>query len=374
MLKINSLNDQDNRISFGARIRLCDKGLLNLPQKTDILYCTSPMDFFYKESKSKKNLDALSIRIKNRIRKEQEKPGNSKYKRLALRKAFVAANKLRSIASKILVLGHAKSFYTSYRAIRKMTPASPQYIEEWAKLGNSVNNKFINMNIEDGRIEKIAQMNEPVIFILNHNNPERDKFIYPIFNSFLNYAYTAFGKQNDCPRPNILVSKNFIKLASSKFQSIYRKMGLIPVDASMTDRCSDKNVVPVKSLILKFIHDKCNLFVFPEGNNSVYKNKTLEEKFQPGVSRMIKNILDSKDTVNVVPLGLFYPETKNHMGNIHIGDKILLKRADDYIFYVQDAENYINLGSANHKKTIKNITKLLCSRLDESVNMSRFET
>ena len=375
MLKLNLSSDTNNRINFGARIRLSDKGLLNLPQKTDILYSASPMDFFYKETKAKKNLDDLSIRIKDRIRKEQEKPGNSKYKRLALRKAFTAANKLRTVASKILVLGHAKSFYESFKLIRKMTPASPQYIEEWAKLGNSVQNKFITMNIEDGRIEKIAKAHEPVIFILNHDNPERDKFIYPIFNSFLNYAYTAFGRQNDCPRPNILVSKNFLKLAGSKFQSIYRKMGLIPVDASMTDRRGDKNVVPVKSLILKFIHNKCNLFIFPEGNNSVYKNMTLEEKFQPGVARMIKNILDSKDSVTVVPLGLAYPkEQKNHMGNIHIGSNILLKRAGDYILYAKDSENFVNLGRADFKKTIKNITGLLCSQLDESVHMSKFET
>lgn len=60
-------------LNFGARIRLSDKGLLNLPQKTDLLYSASPLDFFYKESKSKRRLDAVSIKIKDRIRSEQQK-------------------------------------------------------------------------------------------------------------------------------------------------------------------------------------------------------------------------------------------------------------------------------------------------------------
>ena len=369
----NNYTNTNSKISFGIRIKLSDKGLLNLPQKTDILYSASPMDFFYKESKSKKNLDELSIKIKNRIRKEQEKPENSRLKRKLLRKSFVAANKLRAVASKILILGHAKSFYKSLSMIKKMTPASPQYIEEWAKIGNSVHNKFINMNIEDGRIEKIAQSGESVIFILNHDNPERDKFIYPIFNSFLNYAYTAFGKQNDCPRPNILVSKNFMKIAGSKFRNLYEKMGLIPVDANMVERKFDNNVVPVKSIILRFINQKCNLFIFPEGNNSVYKNKTLQEKFQPGVSRIVKNILDSKDEVKVVPLGLSYKETKNSMGSIHIGESLNFNKINDEIFYIKNSEEKIPLGKADSKKTISNITKLLCSKLEESITLSMID-
>lgn len=368
---LKNINDYNNNVSFGIRIKLSDKGLLNLPQKTDILYSASPMDFFYKEPKSKKKLDNLSIKIKNKIRKEQAKTNNSNLKAVILNKSFLAANKIRAFASKILVFEHFKSFYNSFKLIRKMTPSSPQYIEEWAKIGNSVHNKFIDMNIEDGKIEKIAQNNESHIFILNHDNPEKDKFIYPIFNSFLNYAYTAFGKQNDCPRPNILVSQNVIKLVNKKFQNIYKKMGLIPIDASMTDRQSNKNVVPVKYLIAKFLHKKCNLFIFPEGNNSVFKDKTLEEKFQPGVARIITNILDSKDSVKIVPLGISYNDTHDSMGSIHIGDTMLLNKINEEIFYIIDSKNKLSLGKSGNKKTTDNITKLLCSKLSESVTLSK---
>lgn len=369
----NNITDRNNLISFGIRIKLSDKGLLNLPQKTDILYSPSPMDFFYKESKNKKRLDALSIRIKEKIRKEQAKPNNSDIKNKLLNKSYIAANKLRTVASKILVVEHLGSFYKSFKLIKKMTPASPQYIEEWAKIGNSVHNKFIDMNIEDGKIEKIAKAGDSHIFILNHDNPEKDKFVYPIFNSFLNYAYTAFGKQNDCPRPNILVSENVINLVSKKFQNIYKKMGLIPVDASLTDRNIDKNVIPVKYLIAKFVHKKCNLFIFPEGNNSIYKDKTLEEKFQPGVAKIIKHILDSKDSVKVVPLGLSYHNVKNNMGSIHIGDTITLRKIDDNIYYIKDAETPELMGKSGTRKSTRNIIKLLCSKLEDSVTLSKLE-
>lgn len=363
----------NNLVSFRARVRLSDKGLLNLPQKTDILYSSSPMDFFYKESKAKKHLDALSIKVKDRIREEQSKPDNSKFKRLFLRKSFRVANKLRAVASKLLVLEHFKGVYGTFRLIRKLNPSSPRYIEEWAKIGNSINNKFVNMNIEDGRIEKLASLNEGVIFILNHDNPERDKFIYPIFNSFLNYAYTAFGKQKDCPRPNILVSENIFKFAGAKLRSVYKKMGLIPIDASMTERKVDTNVVPIKQLVSRFAQNKCNLFIFPEGNNSVYKDKTLEEKFQPGIAKIINKILDNKSSVRVVPLGVSYGASKNSMGSVHIGDSIIFTNINNNIFYKPEQAEAINLGKIGSRKTVKNIMQIMCENLKDSVNLSKLE-
>ena len=363
----------DNHVSFGIRIRLSDKGLLNLPQKTDILYSPTPLDFFYKESKNKKRLDALSIWIKEKIRNAQTKPNNSEIKNKILKKSYITANKLRTIASKILVIEHLGSFYKSFKLIKKMTDDSPQYIEEWAKIGNSLHNKFINMNIEDGKIEKIAKSDDSHIFILNHDKPEKDKFVYPIFNSFLNYAYTAFGKQNDCPRPNILVSQNVINLVSKNFQNIYKKMGLIPVDASLTERDTDKNVTSIKSIIAKFIYKKCNLFVFPEGNNSIYKNKTLEEKFQPGVAKMIQNILDSKDNVKVIPLGLSYQNLKDSMGSIHIGDTITFRKINNDIYYTKNNEIPEYIGKSKTRKSIRNIIKILSSNLEYSVTLSKLE-
>ncbi len=368
---VNTKNNSS--IGFGIRVKLSDKGLLNLPQKTDILYSSSPMDFFYKESKNKKRLDSISRKIKDRVRKEQAKNNNSELKKNILNKTFYAANKLRACANKILVFEHLKSFYQSFLLLKKMTPASPQYIEEWAKIGNSINNRFIDMNIEEGKIEEIAKSGDSHIFILNHDNPERDKFIYPIFNSFLNYAYTAFGKQNDCPRPNILVSKNVINFVNRKFQNIYKKMGLISIDASVTENNKDKNIIPMKYLIAKFLHKKCNLFIFPEGNNSIYKDKTLAEKFQPGTAKIIKNILDSKGNIKVVPLGLSYNDNKDSMGSVYIGDIVSFKKINNEIFYSKGSDKDLPLGHTNNKKIDASITRLLCTMLEESVILSKSE-
>ena len=51
--------NKNNSINFGLRIRLSDKGLLNLSQKPDILYASTPLDFFYREPKNKQKLDAF---------------------------------------------------------------------------------------------------------------------------------------------------------------------------------------------------------------------------------------------------------------------------------------------------------------------------
>ena len=370
---MNYVANKNTPINFEARIRLSDKGLLNLPQKTEILYSASPMDFFYKESKTKKRLDALSIRIKDRIRKEQKNPDNSQLKSKILKKSFVAANKLRSVASKILMFENIKSFYKTFQLLRKLNPSSPNYIEEWAKLGNSIHNKYINMNIESGRIEEIAKSNDSVVFILNHDNVERDKFIYPIFNSFLNYAYSAFGKQKDCPRPNIIVSKNFFQIAGNRFKHIYHKMGLIPVDASMTDRNFEKNISPVRQLISRFSDNKCNIFIFPEGNNSVYKNRTLKEKFQPGIAKMIDKILDSKSSVNVVPLGLSYNSAKDSMGSVHIGSTLTFNKISENIYFMRDSGKLENIGKLGNRSTVKNIMQILCSNLEENVKLSKLD-
>ena len=362
-----------NNINFGLRIRLSDKGLLNLPQKTDILYSSTPFDFFYKESKSKKGLDILSGKIRALIRKELANNTNSELKKNLLRFSYKCANKLRTLATKLLILEHLKPFYDSFRLIRSITPSSSKYIEEWAKMGNSIHNKFIDMNVENGSIEKIAKSCEPHIFLMNHENPEKDKFIYPIFNSFLNYAYTAYGKQYECPRPNIIVSKNVLKLVNKKFRAIYQKMGLISVDAYPDRRNFKENVMPIKYVIEKFIQKRCNLFVFPEGNNSIYKNKSLKEKFQPGVAKIIKSILDINGTVRIVPLGLSYKQEKGNMGSIYIGKTITMYQKENKIYYLLGESEEQVLCNSNTREVTPNIKKILCGELENNIILSQLE-
>ena len=97
----------------------------------------------------------------------------------------------------------------------------------------------------------------------------------------------------------------------------------------------------------------------------------MKEKFPPGIANIIKNILQNKDSVRVVPLGLSYNDTKNSMGSIHIGDTIVLKNVDNEIFYTKDAKEKISLGNINNRTITANIVKLLSSKLEDSVISSK---
>lgn len=360
-----------SNIQFEARVKLCDKRFLCVPHKTNLLEGVSPLDFFYSENKFQRNADLLSRHIKNKIREAKENGNGLIFESLLSKTGNRFANAIAVAANRLTLLAKFKSFNKSCRILSRTEQTSPEYIEQWAIIGNSLKHKFVNINIEDRLIEKIALSEKPAIFILNHDNPYRDKFIYPIFNSFLNYAYAAFGKQNNCPRPYIIVSENVLKRAGEKFRQFYKRMGLIPVDASMSSRNFQQNIKPVRDLINKFINNRANIFIFPEGNNSIYKTKTIEEKFQPGIAKIINKILEKKSSVNVFSLGISYDGYKNNMGFIHIGKPVSLSRIGNHIYFTKEGRIPEKIGENNNKKTIANITKILCQDLKENVMLSK---
>lgn len=367
----NIIEKSQSNITFDARIRLCDKSVLNLPHNSHLLRANSPMDFFYKESKTKSKLDIVMRDIKAFIRRHQNKESNSEFVEKALKKNFKWINDLSGILNKVYLLKNIVNLYKSLQIVKNVDKSSTKYIDTWAIFGNNTKEKFIDINIEDCRIEDFAKLNEPAIFIMNHDNPNRDKFIYPIINSFLNYSYATLGKQTNCPRPYIIVSKNVTRNAGNDLmRKIYEKMGLVPIDASLTDRNFCENILPMKDLLLKFIDNKANIFVFPEGNNSIYKDKTLQEKFQLGVPKMIKRILDKKSSLNVIPIGITYGEEKNNMGNIYLGSIIKIEKQDKKLQVVSE-NTFIPLGEINDKKTLQTMAETLASKLEYCVNLSR---
>ena len=362
---------QNNNQNFTAKIRLCDKNVLDLNHNQKLLNKTSPMDFFYDVSNTKTNLDLFIRKLKSKIRKYQENENNSELKQKLLKRSFKAVNNLSTIINKFAILKSLPDLYKSTKILKRTTPEKPNYIDTWARLGNSTKEKTININIEDRRIEEIAKQKESTIFIMNHDNVVRDKFIYPIVNSFLNYSYATLGKQQDCPRPYIVVSMNVIKNAGNNtMKKIFNKMGLIPVDADITSREVHRNIKPIRGLIDKFIVNKANIFIFPEGNNSIYKNKTLKEKFQIGFSKMLKQISDSKTSINIVPIGITYPADRNCMGNLFIGETFKLARTNNSWELVSKTEATA-LGNFNKKDTLKNLSDLLAEKLEECVFKSQ---
>lgn len=362
---------QQNNLTFDAKIRLCDKRMLNLNHNEHLLKKNSPMDFFYNVSDTKTNLDLFYRELKSLIRKAQGNKNNSEFKASFLRKCFKFVNQMSALTNKLAMFKNIPQLYQSSKILKKATKEQARYIDTWAILGNSTPNKFININLEDNRIEEIAQSDEASIFIMNHDNVVRDKFIYPIVNSFLNYSYAALNKQESCPRPYIVVSKNVIKSAGNNtMQKIYDKMGLVPIDASLENRNHAENIVPIRGLIDKFAEDKANIFIFPEGNNSIYKEKTLNEKFQLGFAKIIKNIFEKKDKINIIPIGITYPDDKSFMGNVFIGNTIKLENSSENCSLQVNNINK-NLGNLNNRKTLKDLCENLAYFLEKSVIASK---
>ena len=367
----NRIKLNNNHKNFEARLRLCDKSALNLVHNTNLLEKPCPIDFFFKETKTRTKIDLIFRDIKSFIRKEQSKPNNSEFKKSLLKKMFAGTNQVLFFVNKIAVLRNVCDVYKTIQIIKRVDKNSPEYIDVWATFGNSTKNKFVDINIEDGRIEEISKLDDSTIFLMNHDNPSRDKFIYPILNSFLNYAYATEGKQANCPRPYIIVSKNVLKgAANSSMEKAFRKMGLVAVDASMTERNHAENITPIRNLINKFSENKANLFIFPEGNNSVYKDKSLREKFQLEVVKIIKKVFEKKQSINIVPVGISYNEEQNSMGSIYIGDitKLLLngKKCE-----MMTSDGVKELGEISLRKTLISIADNLARLMQDCVENSK---
>lgn len=368
-MKIN--NRQHNNQTFSAKVRLCDKGVLDLNHNPRLLKLKSPMDFFYDVSDTKTHLDMFIRKMKSVIRKHQSKEDNSKFKQRLLKKSFKAVNNLSTTINRLALLKNLPELFSSNKIIKRTSPEKPNYIETWARLGNSTKNKTININLEDKRIEEIANQKDSTIFIMNHDDVVRDRFIYPIVNSFLNYSYATLGKQANCPRPYIIVSENvFTNAGNNTMKKIFDKMGLVPVDANLSERKTRENIKPIRSLIDKFVDNKANIFVFPEGNNSIYKEKTIQEKFQLNFTKIIKQISIQKKSVNIVPIGITYPADKTCMGNVFIGKTLKLNNTNNSFELLSD-DNKVEIGEIRNPNTIKTLTIELANELEKCVLASK---
>ena len=371
MRTINTTPASHNTPNFTAKIRLCDKGLLDLNHNQKLLTQQSPMDFFYDVSSTKTNLDLFIRKLKSTIRKYQNNENNSEFKKKFLKKSFIVVNDLSTLINKCAILKNIPEVYKSNKLLKKTSPEKANYIDTWAIFGNSTPNKTININIEDKRIEDIANLKDSTIFIMNHDNVVRDRFIYPILNSFLNYAYATLNRQTDCPRPYIVVSKNVVKNAGNKtMQNIFRKVGLVSVDAHLTERKHSENIKPVKAMIENFIDDKANIFIFPEGNNSIFKDKSLKEKFQLGFIKILKMISEKKESINIIPIGITYPADKKSMGNIFIGEVLKLNR-EEKIWSLTTPSGTEPIGKVTDKDSLKHLSDTLANQLEKCVTASK---
>ncbi len=343
---------------FQARVRLKDfSSLYNTNVKE-----TTKLDKMFNENCLVKTCQQVSWKTKtNIINKHFNNPQNS-FAKKAQRFFYVIALGARKLGDKIFFLSNRKSINHLNKTFTELKPESKEYIDELAKIGNSMGKKHININIEDNPLKNISKSKNATIFVLNHPNFNKDKFNYVILNSLLNKMYAEQGRQLDCPRPKIIVSKNMLKVLGNKVGNIYKQLGLSEVDASLKNRDTKTNSNTMHSLLKEFAENKSNIFIFPEGNNSSFVNKPLEEKIQSGIAGLVRTATQTKDSVRVVPVGIHYTKDKNSMGNLFIGKPMYFKKSGNDIVFTEGTEKK-KISHVNIKNSIPAILKEICENM-----------
>lgn len=351
---------------FEARIRLNEARKFYNPSNSS----KTSLDAMFNENRAVKGLEAFSLFIKKRVINEHFKNPTNPVSKFALKMLDKSIKYSRILADKIFFLSNRSAIKDLNKTFTKINPASKEYIDELAKVGNSISDKFVVTNIENTTIDRLAKSKDATIFVLNHPNYHKDKFVYMILNSMLNKSYVEHGRQMTCPRPKIIVSKNMLKMLGEKVGNIYKKLGLTEVDASLKGRDSSKNIEPMKQLLKEFVENKSNIFIFPEGNNSTFASKTMEEKIQPGIAKFVKSALKAKGNVRIVPVGIDYPKDKNSFGNIFIGKPILLRESGREFVYTQGTDKK-HILRGKPQEVVKTVLKEICDNLNFGIKQAK---
>lgn len=188
----------------------------------------------------------------------------------------------------------------------------------------------VEINIEDGELQDIADSNEACIFIMNHDKQKMDSKMVNFFNALLSREYILKGKSKDCPRPKIILNKDIIESMNPETKQLAKTWGAVGVDASIHCVNHVFNGRITAGLVNDLIKDKVNLFIFPEGRMCAFKNMNPDWKFQGGISDIIKATAKKKDRVKVVPLGFAY---NKDISSIHIGKPLYFKKDNDKILF-----------------------------------------
>lgn len=351
-------NQQNYTPNFQAKIRLKELRALYNPSMKE----STRLDKMFNENKLVKGCENISVYTKrNIINTYFDNPVNI-FSKTARKLCENIVKYSRITADKIFFINNRRSINKLDKTFSRLQPESKEYIEELAKVGNSMDKHFIRTNLEDNPLKNVSKSKNATIFVLNHPNYHKDKFSYVIINSILNKMYTEQGRQLDCPRPRIIVSKNMLKMLGNKVGKIYKQLGLSEVDASLKHRDTKTNTHTMHSLMKEFIDNKSNIFIFPEGNNSAYNNMPLEQRIQPGIAGLIKTAVQTKDSVRVVPVGLHYTNEKNSFGNLYVGKPMYFKKSGNDIVYTQGTDKK-KIAHVNLKESIPVIFNEICKNI-----------
>ncbi len=239
-----------------------------------------------------------------------------------------------------------KSVNTAYKSIDVNSADFIKYV--YNKIRNMCMSSF-EINVESGKIMDIVNSNEPYIFIMNHTRKQpKDINGAMFFNSLLYREYIYQNKAGDCPRSKVFAGEGFLK--RSKMSEELEFMGVVPINAKAENKnAKEKNRETIQNIVDELSEGKINFFIYPEGAMAIVPFLPLRYKFQPGVSVIIKRVLEKRNSINVIPLA--FAHNKNGSA-IHIGETVKFSK--------KDGQYYTTKGNSESKffdKKIKSFYK-----------------
>lgn len=228
-----------------------------------------------------------------------------------------------------------KSVNTAYKSIDVNSADFIKYV--FKKIKNMCNRPF-EINVESGKIMDIVNSNEPHIFIMNHTRQQpKDINGAMFFNSLLYREYIYQNKANDCPRSKVFAGEGFLKRSNMPDELEF--MGVIPINAKAENKnAKEKNRETIQNIVNELSEGKINFFIYPEGAMAIVPFLPLRYKFQPGVSAIIKRVLEKRDSIDVIPLTFAHDKTKSA---IHIGEAVKFSK--------KNGQYYTNKGNSDSK-------------------------
>lgn len=228
-----------------------------------------------------------------------------------------------------------KSVNTAYKSIDVNSADFIKYV--FKKIKNMCNRPF-EINVESGKIMDIVNSNEPHIFIMNHTRQQpKDINGAMFFNSLLYREYIYQNKANDCPRSKVFAGEGFLKRSNMPDELEF--MGVIPINAKAENKnAKEKNRETIQNIVNELSEGKINFFIYPEGAMAIVPFLPLKYKFQPGVSTIIKRVLEKRDSIDVIPLTFAHDKTGSA---IHIGEAVKFSKKND--------QYYTNKGNSDSK-------------------------
>lgn len=228
-----------------------------------------------------------------------------------------------------------KSVNTAYKSIDVNSADFIKYV--YNKIRNMCMSSF-EINVESGKIMDIVNSNEPYIFIMNHTRKQpKDINGAMFFNSLLYREYIYQNKAGDCPRSKVFAGEGFLK--RSKMPEELEFMGVVPINAKAENKnAKEKNRETIQNIVDELSEGKINFFIYPEGAMAIVPFLPLRYKFQPGVSVIIKRVLEKRNSINVIPLA--FAHNKNGSA-IHIGETVKFSK--------KDGQYYTNKGNSESK-------------------------